>query len=164
MHLLTLPGNQCGHQLASAALLFHGLTDAHRALEPVPGLKTAGWVLGHLAVTGDFARKVCGRPAICPKEWRAMFNPGTQPSHDAAQYPPMADLIETLQRVYADLRDAATQLDDDALSAPNPFPPSGRHLKNAGEFVGYLLTGHLGYHLGQLQAWRAAAGVPRETL
>ena len=90
-----------------------------------------------------------------------MFNPGTQPSHDASQYPPMAELIDTVRRVYTDLRDAASQLDDAALAAPNPFPPSGRELKTAAEFIGYLLTGHLGYHLGQLQAWRAAAGVPR---
>lgn len=162
MHLLGLAAAQCGHQFTSSAPLFHGLDDSHRALEPLPGMKTAGWILGHLAVTGDFGRKVCGRPAICPKEWRAMFNPGTHPSRDAAQYPPMAELVDTLRRVYADFGDAAIRLDDAALSAPNPFPPSGRELKTAGEFIGYLLTGHLGYHLGQLQAWRAAAGVPRE--
>lgn len=162
MHQLEMAASQCGHQFVFSAPLFHGLTDAHCALEPMPGIKTAGWILGHLAVTGDFARKVCGRPTICPKEWRAMFNPGTQPLHDAAQYPPMAELIDTLHRVYADLRDAATQLDEPALGAPNPFPPSGKELKTAGEFIGYLMTGHLGYHLGQLQAWRAAAGVPRQ--
>jgi hypothetical protein len=30
-----------------------------------------------------------------------------------------------------------------------------------GDFVGYLLTGHLAYHLGQLVAWRTAAGLRR---
>jgi hypothetical protein len=90
-----------------------------------------------------------------------MFNPGTQPALDEFTYPSMAELVDTLHRVYADLRDAATQLDDAAFAGPNPFPPSGRQLKNAGEFIAYLLTGHLGYHLGQLQAWRAAAGVRR---
>jgi hypothetical protein len=28
-----------------------------------------------------------------------------------------------------------------------------------GHFATYIMTGHLGYHLGQLSAWRAAAGM-----
>ena len=69
--------------------MVEGLDDSHRHLQPTPAGKTAGWLIGHLSVTGDFARKLCGRPPICPAEWRAVFNPGTQPSTDAAVYPPM---------------------------------------------------------------------------
>ena len=53
------------------------LTDDHLALEPIAGTKTAGWLVGHLSVTGDFGRRICGLTPMCPKEWRAIFNPGT---------------------------------------------------------------------------------------
>lgn len=137
--------------------LVAGLDDSHAAIEPHPGAKTAGWLLGHLCVTGDFARKLCGRPPMCAKEWRAAFNPGTQPSHDPASYPPMRDLVATFRAVYTDLADAAVAADDAVLAQPNPYPPTAKGYPTTGDFVTYMLAGHLGYHLGQLHAWRRAA-------
>lgn len=135
------------------------LEDAHSACEPAPGLKTAGWLLGHLAVTGDFGRKLCGRTPQCPREWRAAFNPGSQPSHRAEDYPRMAVLRGTLRDVYTDLCAAAETADAATLAQPNSFVPMQQNFPTAGEFVGYLLTGHLAYHMGQLVAWRGAAGL-----
>ena len=153
---------QCRFQLGAARAIMAGLDDSHRALEPQPGTKTAGWLIGHLSATGDYGRKICGRPALCPKEWRAKFNPGTQPSHDPAHYPPLAELVDTFRLVYADFMEGALQLDAAALASPNPFTPALAAFPTAGDFAAYLMTGHLGYHLGQLHAWRAAAGVPRK--
>lgn len=135
------------------------LDDSHCALEPVPGLKTAGWLLGHLAVTGDFGRRLCNRPPLCPREWRGMFNPGTTPSPNASDYPPMSQLRETLESVYGDLCAALPTVDAAAFGAPNPYTPALSDYPTAGDFAVYLLTGHLAYHLGQLVAWRAAAGL-----
>jgi hypothetical protein len=36
--------------------------------------------------------------------------------------------------------------------------PARQALPTSGDFVAYLMTGHFGHHLGQLLAWRAAAG------
>ena len=83
---------QCRHLLSLADAAFAGLEDAHLALEPRPGTKTAGWLIGHLAVTGDFGRRLCGRPPLCPVEWRAGFNPGSRPSPERSDYPPMSAL------------------------------------------------------------------------
>jgi DinB family protein len=138
------------------------LEDSHCALEPAPGVKTAGWLIGHLAVTGDFARRLCGRPPLCPREWRSVFNPGSHPSHEARDYPSMQLLRETLLAVYTDLCSAAPTVDPVVVAVPNPFVPGQAGFPTAGEFVGYLLTGHLAYHLGQLVIWRAAAGLPAE--
>lgn len=139
-----------------------GLDDSHRALEPTPGLRTAGWLIGHLAVTGDFGRKLCGRPALCPREWRAVFNPGTFPSPNADAYPPMEELQAAVLAVYDDLAASAPEMDRALLAAPNPFVPAQRGFPTAGEFVGYLVTGHFALHLGQLMTWRAAAGLHRD--
>ena len=160
--LLTLVAPQTRQIIRSAQSLLDGLDDSHRALEPLPGSKTAGWILGHLCVTGDFALRLCGRPTLCPKEWRAMFNPGTQPSHIAADYPPMAEMVAMFRRVYADFADAAAALEPSALAAPNPFTPAAAAFPSTGEFLAWMLGGHIGYHLGQLHGWGASAGFRRD--
>ena len=136
---------------------FDDLGDQHLALEPAPGLKTAGWLLGHMIVTGDFARRLCGLPPVAPKEWRGLFAPGTMPSLDAGTYPPMQDLIDTFRSCYRDLITKAPAASSDVLTAPNSYERARPAFPTAGDFATFLMTGHLAYHLGQLSMWRAAA-------
>jgi len=150
---------QCRHLLGRSHSILAGLNDSHRAVEPKPGTKTAGWLIGHLAVTGDFARRLCGRAPLCPPQWAAAFYPGTVPSTTASDYPPMESLRATFRSVYEDLCLTVCDVPADRLGAPNPYEPARGGFPTAGSFVAYLLTGHLGYHLGQLVAWRAAAGL-----
>lgn len=152
------PAAQCRHLLNTYGRLFEGLDDSHTASQPTPDGKTAGWLVGHLAVTGDFARRLCGAKPICPPDWRARFNPGTQPSRNAADYPPMSELVARVRDVYADLP-ASYESAGGKLAADNPFEPGRVSFPTAGDFAAYLMTGHLGYHLGQLHGWRAAAGM-----
>lgn len=158
---LQVSAAQCRHLLGQSDLILAGLGDAHLALEPQPGTKTAGWIVGHLAVTGDFARRLCGRPPLCPIEWRPKFSAGTQPSVQQADYPAMSELCDAFRAVYADLSAAAPGADAVKLAGENPYAPARASFPTAGDFVAYLLAGHLGYHLGQLVAWRGAAGLGR---
>ena len=150
---------QCRALLRVADRALAGLGDEHRAVQPAEGSKTAGWLVGHLAVTGDFARRLCGRPPLCPAEWRVAFNPGTTPSLNAADYPSMSDLSASMRAVYADLCEAALNTHADVLAAENPYAPTRTDFPTSGAFVNFIAAGHLGYHLGQLVAWRAAAGL-----
>lgn len=144
--------------LQQSERLLAGLEDRHRGLEPAPGAKTAGWLLGHLIVTGDFGRRLCGRvPPLAPKEWRPLFSPGSQPSRNDADYPPMKELLAMFRAVYADLTAHAASAPSELLTVPNPYEPALAGFPTAGEFAAYMMTGHLGYHLGQLSQWRAAA-------
>src|SRR5687768_2861787 len=120
MNGFTLLAAQSRHLVALTVRAVADLEDSHCALEPAPGVKTAGWLLGHLAVTGDFARRLCGRPPLCPREWRTAFNPGSQPSHNASDYPSMPLLRETLLAVYTDLSAAAPTVDPAVFALPNP--------------------------------------------
>jgi len=155
---------QCRFFLDSAEPMLDGLRDEHSYLEPVPGNKTAGWILGHLCITGDFARRLCGRKGICPVEWRNTFRPGTNAATDAATYPPMAELCRMFREVYSDLCDAIVNADDTTLSAVNPIEAARAAFPTGREFVPYIMTGHLGYHLGQLGDWRRAAGLGHKSL
>jgi hypothetical protein len=152
---------QCRYLILLADSLLDGIDDSHIAIEPQPGLKTVGWLVGHLVTTADFGRHLCGRKAICPREWRALFTPGTHPSADASTYPPIAVLRERFNAVYSDLCVAAAEADPSLLAAVNPYEPARNPFYTAGEFVAYMLSGHLAYHVGQLSAWRAAAGIAR---
>jgi hypothetical protein len=149
--------------LTLAECILAGLDDTHVAVEPAPGAKTAGWIIGHLAITADFARRMCGRSAICPVAWRQVFKPGTQPSLDSATYPSMNLLCDTFRRVYSDLFEAAAEADERALGIENPYAPARSAFPLAGDFVAYITSSHLAYHLGQLVAWRSAAGMGRIT-
>ena len=135
------------------------LTDDHLALEPISGTKTAGWLVGHLSVTGDFGRRICGLTPMCSKEWRALFNPGTFPSLDRSVYPPMAELREIAMAVYRDFFSSAPNASEETLAMPNPYTPAIGAFPTAGDFAAYLMTGHLAHHLGQLGSWHAAAGL-----
>jgi hypothetical protein len=152
---------QCRYLLSLAEPILAGLDDSHRAFEPRPGAKTAGWLIGHLAVSGDFARRLCGRPPLCPADWRAAFNPGSEPSQQPNDYPALVALRDAFREVYADLCATASGVDPLSLASVNPFAPARAAFPTTGDFVAYLLTGHLAYHLGQLVTWRAAAGLGR---
>jgi hypothetical protein len=158
---MELSAAQCRYLLSLAEPILAGLDDSHLALEPQPGIKTAGWLIGHLAVTGDFARRLCGRSPICPKDWRGRFNPGSQPSADRADYPSMADLCAAFRAVYEDLSQAAVRAEAAVLGGENPYEPARHAFPTARDFVAHLLSSHLAYHLGQLVAWRTAAGFGR---
>ena len=153
------PSAQCRYIVGNYRKLLADLDDSHRTLQPMPKSKTAGWIVGHLCVTGDFARRLCGQKAICPADWRTRFNPGTQPSTNAADYPPMREMVEKFNAVYADLASSYPSASQETLGGPNPYEPGRASFPTAGDFAAYLMTGHLGYHLGQLYGWRAASGL-----
>lgn len=152
---------QCRFQLSIAARSMGGLDDSHLALEPTSGLKTAGWLIGHLAVTGDFARRLLGRTdPVCPTDWRDRFNPGTAPSMRREDYPTMRALRAALLRVYEDLPAAMSEAPDSALARENPYQPARGAFPRSVDFAADLAAPHFAYHVGQLTAWRAAAGLP----
>lgn len=71
----------------------------------------------------------------------------------------MVDLCLKFREIYSDLCDAILNADEALLAAPNPFEPARAAFPTGREFVPYLMTGHLAYHIGQLGDWRRAAGL-----
>lgn len=43
---------------------------------------------------------------------------------------------------------------------PNPFEAARVPFPTLRNFAAYLMTAHLGYHLGQLASWRLTASLP----
>ena len=73
----------------------------------------------------------------------------------------MPALKTTFFAVYRDLCDAALAAAPDVWAAANPFAPARTAFPIVHDFMAYLMTAHLAYHLGQLTGWRAAAGLGR---
>ena len=61
--------------------------------------------------------------------------------------------LERAQKLFA-------PLNDEQLRMPNPLDSTRTRFPTLGDFACYIMTGHLGYHLGQLSGWRGAAGLP----
>lgn len=147
----------CAHLTKLGESIISGLTDDDLALPSAPNGKTAGWLLGHLCITGDFVRRKSGAAPMTPKDWGPKFNMGTTPSGTASDYPPMSELQSAFRNVYADLARIAPTLSADLLAGPAPFEPVRDRFPTFGAFLSWIITGHLGYHLGQLSEWKAGA-------
>ena len=71
-------------------------------------------------------------------------------------------LLTLAEWLVTDLDDSHRALEPQAaMAASNPFAPARAGFPSAGEFVDYLASSHLAYDLGQLVAWRGAAGLKR---
>jgi hypothetical protein len=149
----------CTHLLSYARPLLADLSDEHVAIPASTSGKTAGWLIGHLCVTGDFMRRKGGRPPLTPREWGPKFGPGTQPSRIRQEYPPMDDLRTAFEGIYEDLIVFAPTVLPEQLAAPSPFEPGRARFPTYGSFLTWIMSGHLGYHLGQLYGWRGAVGL-----
>lgn len=93
---------------------------------------------------------------MTPKDWGPKFTLGTMPSTAAADYPPMAELRTAFKNVYADLTRIAPALSEELLAGPGPFEQVRDRFPTFGSFLTWIMTGHLGYHLGQLSEWKAS--------
>jgi len=149
----------CRYLVTYAEPSLSDLTDEHLALAPTGEGKTAGWILGHLCVTGDYIRRKCGQPPLTPRAWGPMFAPESRPSTDRRDYPSMRELKTAFASVYRDLAAIAPDVSAELLAVENPLEYTRSRFPTFGEFLVYIMTGHLGYHLGQLSGWRAAAGM-----
>jgi hypothetical protein len=150
----------CAYLVTYARPSLADLGDEHLALEPAPNAKTAGWILGHLCVSGDYVRRKLGCTPMTPRDWGPVFAPRTQPAKSSAGYPAtMRELVSTFENLYLDLARIAPDVPIEILNGDNPLEYSRSRLPTAGQFFAYIMTGHLGYHLGQLSGWRAAAGL-----
>ncbi len=135
------------------------LADEQLAEQPVAGINHPAWLLGHLAWTADRALDVLGAPALLPAEWAALFGRGSTPSTSRR--------LHIQGRIGARRRAGISAIEGDArsasseqLSRPTAVALARETLPTATELVAFLLSGHMGIHLGQLSAWRRLIGLP----
>ena len=117
------------------------------------------WVLGHITlVEGNVPHVLFGEPNPVAK-WAPLFAPGTEPTADAAAYPPFEELLRT----YRDLRERNLKiledLGEEGLDRPTVAPPKG--LEDAFSTAGkafLVIAIHQMNHRGQVADARRTVG------
>ena len=117
------------------------------------------WVLGHLCLYNSIAAEMLGGDALCPDSWEPLFAIGSKPLPDAAAYPAKPVLLETFTHSSEVAGKALCGAAGDLLQQPAPEPVRD-YFPMVGDYALYILTAHVGFHLGQLSAWRRAMGLP----
>ena len=120
------------------------------------------WVLGHVAVVGNFAlSRVGGDPVELPG-WRENFGLGSEPNVYADGFsPPTADdLRAAVKETHARFLAATAAVDPALLAEPTELDRLADRFPKKGDLIVHLLTTHDAVHWGQLSAWRRAAGLP----
>jgi hypothetical protein len=140
--------------------LMADVPDARLAEQPAGIRNHPAWTLTHLCAANDMALSLMGEPTHGPKEWGEIAKPGSMPQADRAIYPPLATLMQTLEVQHKAFDAAVRAAPPEKFAEPTPewlrnFAPTIGHV------VAYMLTVHEHNHLGQLQAWKRAAGLAK---
>ncbi len=141
--------------------LAEDIPDERLAEQPLPGMNHPAWILGHLAFVGFRGEWLLTGREGWPVGYAELFAPGTACETDRSRYPSLVELLDAFDASHAALDAAVTAADDERWAAPNPGPGYLRQLlPNLGDMVAHIMSTHEATHLGQLSAWRRAAGMP----
>ncbi|HXX39289.1 MAG TPA: DinB family protein [bacterium] len=126
------------------------LTDEEARRVLAGQLTGATWQIGHTAlIDANVVRRAGGTFAV-PDGYESLFKMG---SGGSAAYPPLADLLNLLERTQA----ALLQI---AATGDYARPVEGQNYSNVGEMLVFNCV-HRGYHIGKLTTIRALLGKPR---
>ena len=140
-------------------LLLKDIADERMAEQPMPGVNHPAWILGHLAFSADGVISRLGGEKLLPSEWVSLFGPGSKVSNVRSGYPSTEELLRAVEQGFEMAREMARLATSEQLATPTANPTMKAGLPTAREGVSFLLTGHLGVHLGQLSAWRRMIGL-----
>jgi hypothetical protein len=143
-----------------ARTLVGDIADDRMAEQPLPGVNHPAWILGHLAFSADRARGLLGAARELPAAWTPLFGPGSKPSATRSDYPAREELLRAVEDGFERLRRQAAAATPEQLAQPSTNPYTKEALPTIQDGVAFLLTGHLGVHLGQLSTWRRMTGLP----
>lgn len=116
------------------------------------------WILGHLAISTDYALQILGREKQCPAEWHREFGPGSDPAGVTVR-PTKAELLNALEAGHARVTAAIGEADLSRLAKPHRVEfIRDSPIQTNGDLLSHLLTTHAAMHLGQLSMWRRQMG------
>jgi uncharacterized damage-inducible protein DinB len=128
------------------------------------------WVLGHLAVVEGRLRQVVLGEANPLERWKPLFDWGSKPSTNAADYPPFDEVLAAYRELRAKNLALLEEVGEAGLDRPTKAPPAGLESRFSTIGQAFLTIAlHQTMHTGQASAMRRAAGrdpffVPSEEL
>ena len=140
-------------------MLLEDVPEERMAEQPLPGVNHPAWILGHLAYSANAAVGLLGGEKTLPRKWIVQFGPGSKLSGSREDYPASGELLQAIEQGFARAHELASVASPEQLSQPNPNARLAQALRTVGDAVGFLFTGHMGVHLGQLSSWRRMIGL-----
>ncbi len=141
-------------------MLVGDIADERLAEQPIAGVNHPAWILGHLAWTADGALGMLGAQKRLSAEWASLFGRGSKPSAQRGLYPSKDELLRAVEQGYQQVRQEAATANLEQLARSTTNPLTKDTLPTSKEMVAFLLSGHMGVHLGQLSSWRRMIGLP----
>ena len=145
--------------LGVAGRLVADLTPEQMVLQPSGAVNHPAWSLGHLVLSANGLAMFLGLESDVPQDWHKTFATGGIPSGDAADYPSKDDLLAALAAQHERNTEAVLRADPAWFATPHPDERRRRYFPTVGDIVTFLMTSHEASHLGQVSAWRRAAGI-----
>ena len=136
------------------------IPDERMTEQPLPGVNHPAWILGHLALIADGVGETFGGQKTLPAEWSTLFGQGSKPSSVRSNYPSKRELLRAFEECHQRLREQVAAAGPEVLSQPPTNPRAREAFPTLKELAAFILTGHVGVHLGQLSSWRRMIGLP----
>ncbi len=119
------------------------------------------WVMGHVTYSeADIATFITGEPNPLAA-WKPMFDQGTEPSTNAADYPAFDEVLAAFEKTRAATLALLDRFNDASLSAqPSHVPESAKDfppMQTIGSLLHFIAIHQL-CHFGQLTDARRSAG------
>ncbi len=146
-------------QLKTAKRLVDDIPEDQMCLQPHGLVNHPTWSLGHLIMSAHGVGQMIGIEPAAPEGWADLFKTGGTPSGDPAGQPSKAELIAELEKVHEAWKAALPGVDAAVLDAEHPNEKTRAYFPTVGAMVAYIMSSHEMDHLGQVAAWRRAAGL-----
>ena len=140
-------------------MLMADLAESDLGMAPFEGGNPPVWILGHLATATDYAARLLGLEATCPRRWQKQFAPGTKPADLKPPLPTKSELLAAIEEVHRRVSQAAQSASAEAMNKPHDLELlKPTVLTTNGDVVAHLMTTHIAFHLAQLSACRRKSG------
>ena len=143
--------------------LLKGLDDFTTTFPTPNGGCHALWIVGHLAYSeGQIIQTMMLGKENPLADWKELFGDGTEPTADAAQYPPFDEVLAQCRAIRESTRELLDTLSEDDLDQPSAnIPEELRGIFGTRRLCLQFASDHWYMHRGQLADARRAAGLPR---
>lgn len=122
-----------------------------------PGCNHAVWFAGHMANSDNFFLSlVAPHKSVALEGFALRFGMGSHPTSEPGDYPPPADVLETMRERRRTLLAVLDELTDDDLASPTPAGSPDFLTDFAAVFE--TANWHEAMHAGQLSVTRRALG------
>ena len=146
-------------QLSLASKLVNDIPDDQMCAQPHGLVNHPTWSLGHLIMSAYGVGQMIGIESTAPDGWAELFKTGGIPSGDRAGFPSKDELLAEFAKVHELWKAALPEVDAAVLDAKHPDENTRAYFPTVGAMVAFIMTSHEMDHLGQIAAWRRAAGL-----